>query len=118
MAASPVFRALVKGASGTILTVVTDLPQGDSVEMLHEIRNGELTRVDVGSRGAFAERKPDVTITGSYEAFRQLQQGTLTPQAAYFTRLVRLSGDLTTAARFLPAFVKFQELVRTVETTY
>lgn len=101
-----------------LLTIVTDAPGGSTLYVYHEFRKGALATMESSTTGKFAERSVDVRISGSYDTFARLQKGTLTLQAAYLQRLIRLGGDVQRALQFAAAFVKYYDLVRAVETEF
>lgn len=118
VAESDEFRRLLGDRSTRILTIVTDAPDEGTRYLYYLFDAGRLARVASGNDPSHRSEPAEFTITGSYATFADLQRGTLTLQAAYFQRRLRLQGDLEEALRFAPAFLKFQELVRRVETEY
>ncbi len=118
VAESPEFRKTLGGISTTVLTVVTETPTGNPHYLWHEVQDGELVRLESGDNGSFANRQAALTIRGTYATFSRLQRGQLTPRAAYLQRLIKLDGDVPEAMRFAPAFIKYHELVRKVETDF
>lgn len=116
--ASKEFRAATKGQSIAIVAHVTDPPGGKPLHVYYEFENGKLVKAEVGRVGAVAHRHAEFTITGTYDAFAELQRGELSLASAYFKRKIKISGDIAFAIKFAPAFLKYNQIVHGVETTY
>ena len=115
---SPLFSKAIHGLSSTLLARVTHTPHGKDQFLYFEFADGKLSKLDVGTHDSIAKKEPEFTIEGAYEAFEKLYRGTLSVQAAYFRRQVTIHGNLVHAVRFAPAFVKYNEVARQVETLF
>lgn len=118
LVASPEFRKALNGRSTQVLTIVTDGPREKARYLWLEFKNGQLAAAESSTDGDVAKRNAELTITGSYRTFAALQTGALSLQAAYFQRHLKLGGNIQEAMTFAPAFAKYQEIVRKVETEF
>lgn len=116
--ADPKFKKVLGDSSASVLTIIRDPPAGVPRFVWHHFEGGKLAQVEGGNDDKIAQRPSDFTLAGTYDAFAQLQKGTLTVAGAYLKGLVKVSGDLTKAVSFAPAFMRFNELVRAVPTEY
>jgi putative sterol carrier protein len=116
--ASEDFHRALGDQSGAVLTIVTETPKGASAYLYYEFEHGALKRAAVGTDESIAPRNVDFTLTGTWDTFRRLHMGTLSVAGAYFQRKVRIGGDRARALRFAPAFLKYNEVVRRVDTAF
>ena len=118
LAGSKAFKSAVQGQTASLLAVVTDNPRGHTSYVYYEFLDGTVAKAEAWEGGGFHGRHAQFTITASYDVFARLQRGDLSLQAAYFQRLVRISGDMKRAMRFAPAFVRYSEIVRGIPTEF
>lgn len=117
-AASPAFRKAVHGLTTKLLTEITDAPDGKTRYVLYAFEDGDLVRTEIGTKSTLGRLAAEFRITGKYDTFARLQQGTLTLPSAYFRRLVKIHGNQARALRFAPAFLAYNQAVRRVPTEY
>lgn len=118
LAASDDFAQSLGETSVRILTHVTQTPSENDQYVFQEFDRGKIKQMRASAKGATAQREVDFRLTGKYDTFCRLQQGTLSVQGAYFQRLVRLEGDLQKALRFAPTFMLYNRLMQRIDTEF
>ncbi|MCZ7526776.1 MAG: SCP2 sterol-binding domain-containing protein [Acidimicrobiia bacterium] len=107
------FQQATSGMSLVLQHVVNNVPGRETVEYWFEFEDGSITY-----HPGKAERKPDGTVTQSYETSAALNRGEVNSQVAISQGKVKITGNLGKILQAAPALDSMVPVLQALPTEY
>lgn len=110
--ASDPFKSAISGLTLDVQFVVTDVPDGDTVNYTLAISDGSAMM----SLGAIEDF--DASITSTYETSTAISRGELNTQMAFMTGKIKIGGNPSKLIMHQNVFVEFANALKAMNVTY
>jgi putative sterol carrier protein len=112
------FRDAAQSLELSMINVITDAPKRGTIYVRYAIADGAIQDVKLGTDPKIAANEADFKVTGSYETFAALTQGTMSIAQAFLARKIKVEGSIPRAMKFVKPLDTMNRLLRQVPTVY
>jgi putative sterol carrier protein len=110
--ASDPFKSAIAGLTLDVQFVVTDVPNGDTINYVLAISDGSAT-VSLTTIEDF-----DASVTNTYETGTAISRGELNTQMAFMTGKIKIGGNPSKLIMHQNVFVEFANALKAMDVTY
>ena len=105
----------MKNITTSMSNIYTNCPGGGDKWLIFRFENGVLAEVGVGSG---EPPEAEFRVTGAYEVFARITQGTLKSQRALMTGKLKLKGNMVKALKLASLADRMNKVLATIPATY
>ncbi len=109
---SDAFKTAISGLSLDVQFIVTDVPDGDTINYALTIADGN-AEMSLTTLPDF-----DASITSAYETATSISRGELNTQMAFMTGKIKIGGNPSKLIMHQNVFVEFANALKTMDVEY